>query len=422
MRWGNWKTITITSGLSLAQRIGLTVASLGAIALSSHLLIHWIRGGSLAGCSSGSSCDSLSSSIWGNVLGVPVTAMAIGVYLLLLGALRHLAPMQSPNRRRIACFVLAAGSTAILSAAVWFTAIQLFLGQFCRLCLTTHVIGLMVSLISLRWLYRNPTVGQGDITPLLGRKTQTLAYGIGLLLTLTMAAAQLFFPQEKTHQVQLLGGVADIDQTQPDGQRIVSLLNGRVRLSVSKQPRLGRADAPHLAVFLMDYTCEHCRRLHHDLRQIYEKRAGESSGLAILFLPTTAQDCSDPPATSSQACQLGRLALALWQAAPDQFDAFDQALTAGDAPMPYEQARRLADELAGPDTIRQALADDWPSSQLHRNHMLYRLLKTRRMPVLILGSMLVTGRPATLDELDNLMAEHWPTTDSPASQTLQFRP
>lgn len=389
---------------SLPVRLVMAVLAMAATVGSGVLLYESLASGAaLPGCGPESGCVAVLSSGWSKWLGIPVAAPALVLYAATLGGLWHTRPSLPLSQQRRAWMLLFALSFAFAGAAAWFMAVQwLFVGAFCKYCLTVHGMGL--TLAAMIWF--TAPVGQVRITPdepadammVSPAKASGLALA-GLLPVLLLIAGQHFFPAPTT-RTERLGGTQDID-TGPGQDRQISILGGRVRLSPHDYPTLGSADSPVLLVSLFDYTCPHCQKLHEQLGEAREV-FGEQLGVITLPVPLSAEcnpevDHTEPRHQAS--CDLARLALAVFRADADQFEAFDAWLFEPDEPRTVAEARGKAMELLGPVAFEAAMADPWVNEQLARDVVLYKLAGGGTLPQLIYRNSIIRGRPETAEQL-----------------------
>src|SRR5262245_44431071 len=97
------------------------ILSLLAAVLAAFLLWTSLSGDSIPGCGSGSGCDSVLSSRFSRVGSVPVSALALPIFVMM-----SILALRDRPRLLPALAILAAG------AAIWFISIQTFvLHRFC---------------------------------------------------------------------------------------------------------------------------------------------------------------------------------------------------------------------------------------------------------------------------------------------------
>ena len=278
------------------------------LALAGWMLFHSLTGVRMAGCGTGSGCDSVMGSPWAYVLGgVPVSLPAAVAYLLLALCLVFLGGEKAEDRsldRLLWPMMLVLGG-AIVGAALWFCYLQLFvLHAFCKYCTLLHLLGILLA----GWiLFAGRSFGG------LGNRSWFL---VGIL-----SAALFAFVQART----LPEAAYDTGRTEV---ALPSFVDGEI-------PVLGPSDAPDELTLLFDFQCIHCRRLHRVLPELLEKAGGQ---YRIRLCPVPLSSACNPyiPATGvdrfAGSCALTRDALAVWFARPDAYEAYwDYLLGGGDA-------------------------------------------------------------------------------------------
>jgi uncharacterized membrane protein len=118
-----------------------------ALILSVILSWHYLKGGSMAGCGGGSPCEQVLNSQWSTIAGIiPVSGLAVGVYLALLIASLFIGPATELPIRHLAWSVMLILVGSVSGSAIWFTILQKwFIGHFCPYCMTTHITGLLLA-------------------------------------------------------------------------------------------------------------------------------------------------------------------------------------------------------------------------------------------------------------------------------------
>lgn len=274
-----------------------------ALVLSAVMAMHSLRGTALVGCAAGSSCDSVLGSRWSSLMGViPVAGLAAGVYLAILLCLffvrdKEIAPL--------AWKMLLVFGGAILGSAIWFFILQKWiLGQFCKYCLATHSVGIIVT--GLLW-YQAHRSCPSKWNPVCG--------AAGLLLAAGLAIFQL----TTTPKVAYDRGDSP---------------NALPVLKADETPVLGSEDAAYRINLMFDYQCSHCRKIHFAAKDITESRPD----IAFVLVPCPLSYACNPyiPASGRDqfagSCDLARLALAVWFAEPDKFAEFDEWLFTAEDP------------------------------------------------------------------------------------------
>lgn len=121
-----------------------------ALGVSGYLLYVSLSQGSVAGCGPNSGCARVLTTRWAYWFGLPVSALAVLMYITLFAATVALKRTHDPALRRRIWQGLFALALAILGAAGWFIGLMVFVIQgFCPFCLVAHGSGIAVALLIL---------------------------------------------------------------------------------------------------------------------------------------------------------------------------------------------------------------------------------------------------------------------------------
>jgi hypothetical protein len=188
----------------------------------------------------------------------------------------------------------------------------------------------------------------------------------------------------------------------PQRQRIISLLDRKAEIDIYQHPILGSPEARHVVVKLFDYTCPHCRVMHGHLQAARQQFGPD---LAIVMLPVPMNSSCNQfvlrtDAKHVEACELAKLALAVWGADAARFEAFDAWLFAPDHPPTAVQARAKAVELVGEAALNRELGDWRLGDRLAIGVKLYHLAGQGAIPkVLVPPSGMIRGRVESRGEV-----------------------
>lgn len=410
----------------------LRLLALAATGVSLYLLSVSISGGSVAGCGDAVAvdCDDLVGGKWGGWFDLPVSgggAITYGLLFLLLclqGPSRSLSALTQMQQVSLGLCILAS------TTAVWFIALQLVLEGFCYYCLGVHACGLIITAL-LFWKVQWPNsknFGPKKVHPAI------VPVVCGLLGALVLIAGQLVYePQEyELETLEALPGASPeitetpgnndepvapselpVDTSDPleipepafTGRRTVSLASGRVRLRLDEVPILGSRKAKNVAGLLFDYTCKHCRDLHHKIGEALEKYDGQ---LAIAMLPlpldkTCNRFISKTGKGHKEACEYAKLVLAVWNGDPGAFAEYDKYLSTGKTPPPLEQARARAAEILETETIEVMLNQTDILRWIERDVVWYGALNQGSIPKLLMPDKLLTGKVASVNVLCRIL-------------------
>ena len=387
-------------------RRALTSLSALALVLSGYLGWHYLAGGSVIGCTGGSSCDQVLNSRWSSIGGViPVSGLAAGAYLALLLASFFIGTTTEAPVRRLAWRAILILAGAAAGSAVWFTILQKWaVGAFCPYCLTTHLTGLLLAALVLWQAPRqsddeSPTLAPNNAAP---KSTPSAAsnraigpwsaFGlafVGVALAGVLAFCQYHFVPPAVYR----GGEAADSLTAPDPHA---------------SPLIGSPDAPCVVTLLFDYKCPHCQALHLMLDEAVRRYGGK---LTFALCPTPLNTQCNPfiPRDVDEfkdSCELAKIGLAVWVARREAFPAFDRwmfSFESGDRwePRSPAAARAKAIELVGPAKFDAALANPWIGQYLQTSIQIYgeTMKSGPAVPKLVFGSHWVIPQPNDADDL-----------------------
>ncbi|MEX0655357.1 MAG: vitamin K epoxide reductase family protein [Phycisphaeraceae bacterium] len=382
----------------------LRALALGALAGCGLLLVESLaQGPALPGCSPTSGCGAVLGSRWAYWLGVPVAAPAMGVYALMLAMSWQVGPGRPVAQRRLAAAVLAAAALAAAGAAAWFVLLQVAkIGAVCVYCTSTHALGLAAAAVAGVMLWRM----RGEV---MNRERLGESAMVAMLGLVALVGGQVMTAPPGVDMPRGWGMTGD---SGPGPDREVAIAAGEhgIRLTPHDQPVLGSPDADHLLVYLYDYTCHHCRTMHRQLDTV-RTEMGDRLGIVMLPVPLDA-DChplyDDTPPAHRDACELAKLALAVWRADATQYEAFDHWMVNTEQTRTLADARANAAQLVGEAALQAALADPWVQQQPERNTALHALSGAAPLPQLVGPHLWMRGRPENAAALRRELAVYLP--------------
>ncbi|MEW6307003.1 MAG: vitamin K epoxide reductase family protein [Verrucomicrobiota bacterium] len=392
----------------ISNRILWVTRALLVVAAAMAGVLLWIaHGGTVAGCGPKSSCEDVLLSRWSEWQGIPVSAIALAAYLGLLAATFGLSGEPAARRTRISWAAAGFFSIAILLTAGWFVLLQvLLLKRVCPFCMGAHVSGGLAAAILLwKGPYVQAMLGQEGIS-LPGFVWGVVKHPpvlLGLVAAVVLMAGQRQ-PKDPGYKTGPLPWAEDIE-ADAAGRRTFSFHYKRYHSRPGEDPLLGEENAPLLAALFFDFTCPQCRLMHHHLEEIRWKVGHR---MAVICLPVPLDRNCNPMVEKTQrehvnACELARLGLAVWRAAPEKYPEFDRWMFNSPKPPPLEEARTYAGQLAGAEALAKALADGTIDKQIARNVAIYRetvkRTKMDELPQMFVGGDVVVGAPAHASEL-----------------------
>ena len=354
---------------------------------------------SLAGCGGEGGCSQVMGSRWSEWFHVPVTLWAGLLYLSIL--VLTLPPVQR-WLGRTGDQLLAAAGVILAGAAVYFLCLLYFeMKDHCPWCLALHLTGLTVAGIILTAAVRTQREG--------GRGVLEAAMLSGLAAIGVLAAGQVWGPRPDTHLITESGLKEETGPVVPAAPaavtsreaRVVSFHEGKLNYDAAALPIIGSPDARFVLVEYFDYTCRSCRNMAGDLQALKQKWPGVFS---VIVLPTPLNRACNPFLKSHVedhpgACELARLALAVWHTKPESFAPFHEYLYTLRLPVTeasVKEARAKAEALSGAAAIAAALDDSRVSGQITENIGNFARLTSENivMPKLLLRGQVMMHGPA----------------------------
>jgi len=363
-----------------------------ALVLSAVMSWHYLVGGSMVGCGVGSPCEQVLNSHWSTIAGMlPVSGLALGVYLTMLVASLFIGPATEAPIRRLAWRVVLILAGSVAGSAIWFTILQKWvIEDFCPCCMITHIIGLLLAALVIWRAFTDPP----------GRIIRPLpAMGLalsGLVLAGILAAFQVSLTPSAVYS---------------DGESQDNL----PAIDYHAVPMVGSPDAPYVVTLLFNYQCSHCQKIHFMLDEAIRRYAGK---LAFALCPAPLNTQCNPyiPRDVDEfknSCELARIGLAIWVASREAFPAFENwmfTFESGDSwrPRSLETARAKAIELVGQAKFDAAWIDPWIGQYLQTSTRIYgQTIQSGKggVPKLIFGSHWVIPEPYNADDLVMILQE-----------------
>ena len=356
----------------------------------------------MAGCGGGSPCEQVLRSQWSMLGGVlPVSGLAVGVYLAMLLSVFFIGPETEAPIRRMAWSAMSILSGIIAGSAVWFTIIQKWvIGAFCLYCMTTHITGLLLATLVIWRAIKEIDNQYNRIKPVSQKVSKSssptdpkrvigLAM-IGLMMAGIMAASQVVLAPEAVYA---------------DGESH----NKLPVIDYHTAPIVGSSDAPYVVTLLFDYQCPHCQKIHFMLDEVVRRYAGK---LSFVLCPTPLNTQCNPYIPRDvdafkNSCELARIGLAVWlidRAAFSDFENWMFTFESGNGwhPRSLESAKAKAIELIGRAKFDTASADPWIGQYLQNCIQIYgQTIQGEKggIPKMLFGSRWLIPEPQNADDL-----------------------
>lgn len=389
-------------------RIAFIGLNLLALTLSIILSWHHLKGGAMIGCGNGSPCEQVLNSRWSTIGGIPVSGLAMGVYLAMLVAGFFTVPDTDSQIRKIAWNVLLVIAGSIAGSALWFLIVQKwFIGEFCPYCTTLHITGLLLAALIIRQslirnnsgssIKNNPSKVQNISAATRSRVGSLGAKGlifIGLLMSGILAIGQMVLtPKAAYYSGRSQDHLNDIDY--------------------NAAPIIGSPDAPYVVKLLFDYQCTHCQKIHFMLSEVV-RRYAEKLSFVLCPVPLNTQCNPYIPRdvdAFKNSCEIARIGLAVWAVNRKAFPGFENwmfTFESGDRwqPRSPEAVRAKAIELVGEKEFNDAIASDWVEQYLQTSIQIYgQTLQGGKggIPKLVYGSQWVIPEPDNEEDLIRIL-------------------
>jgi len=196
---------------------------------------------------------------------------------------------------------------------------------------------------------------------------------------------------------------------EPEKERIVKFLGGKLSLDVYKHPLIGSPEAPHIAIEMVSYDCPHCRKMATMMSEVLA-RYGDQVALLIMPVPLD-KDCNklvtDPTMLHPGACGTSRRVCGVAKLNPPAFAKFHEFLMTGKEAPPMEKIVPKANGLVDRDKLRAFVNSPEAKKQVDGYVDLFGKLqaqtqakgKTFGLPVQILGDNVITGEVEKIDDV-----------------------
>lgn len=430
--------------------IALAIACVVALSASGYLGWVALASSKIAGCGGGRlfNCGHVISSRWSLWMGIPVSLMAVGLYVgmacsLFLGACTKFSnPMRHIGWAITSILAIAAGLSGI-----WFVSLQVFvLNHLCSYCLVAHACGIIaasivlwkrpigftgmkaVSLVSLAGVavmiggqllgedpktFRieqfeapaadveifefeapdAPPSNSAAIAP--GKSTSmTLPSFDGLFSSQSVAAifSPTFVFTAQVSQPNQEKAVTN-QSKQPVVRRMVPINGGTISLDAAQWPVCGSHTAKYIFVEMFDYSCPHCRHTHVAIKKASEQLNGDLA-VVVLPIPLSAAcngtiQVTDPK--FAESCEIAKLAVAVWRIDAAKFTDFHHWMFSTEEAPTFAKAKAHADTLVNVEALNKELASPVPGQYIAKTVELYKGAGSGNVPKLIFPGTTVVG-------------------------------
>jgi hypothetical protein len=205
-------------------------------------------------------------------------------------------------------------------------------------------------------------------------------------------------------------------EAEPQPERLVSFLEGKLTLDVYKHPHLGSPEAPHVVVEMVSYNCKHCRATHRTMKRALS-RYGDQVAVIVMIIPFE-RGCNKmltSAATSHRgACTTARMALGVASLKPAGFAKFHDWLMADEEEPPaLDRVIARAYGIVSRESLRELSGGEQLKKQIDGYINLFATLSKQNagnkqfgLPVQILGDHVMSGTVEKPADLYSAWEEH----------------
>ncbi|MEM7314201.1 MAG: vitamin K epoxide reductase family protein [Planctomycetota bacterium] len=192
-------------------------------------------------------------------------------------------------------------------------------------------------------------------------------------------------------------------------KRVIMYPGIKANLNVAQWPILGDLNAQTVIVELFDYTCPHCRAMNGHIN-VARQRFGDQ--LAVVVLPVPLNIRCNPTAKGNgvgheEACEIARLALALWRTDAKAFPLYHDWLFAAGRSRTLAEARAYAQQLVDPVRLQYYESQSPLVNKFIDRHIkLYQRSGEGTLPKIFTEKLTIKGQMRSADELCDVLQNH----------------
>ena len=186
-------------------------------------------------------------------------------------------------------------------------------------------------------------------------------------------------------------------QTESEGsakpeRRIIRIV-GDTKLDVRQWALIGKPDAKYVFVEMFDYTCPHCRDLHHEIDAVL-KKYGDNLAVITLPVPLNATCNGHVGTTEAQhrdACAVANYAIAVWRLEPKKFHEYHNWLFQPTHARTAAAARKQAMDIVGEEPLKEMLDTRLPQKFITSHVNLYSKAGGGSLPKILFPNITLVG-------------------------------
>ena len=181
------------------------------------------------------------------------------------------------------------------------------------------------------------------------------------------------------------------DDPKPE-RRLIRII-GDTKLDVRQWPLLGKPDAKYVFVEMYDYTCPHCRDMHHEIDEAF-KKFGDDLAVLTLPVPLNATCNNQVGRTESQhreACDIANLAVTVWKLTPEKYREYHDWLFESNRARTAAAARERAVKIVGEELLQKVLEKKVPQKFIASHVKLYAKAGAGSIPKMLFPNIILVG-------------------------------
>jgi protein-disulfide isomerase len=166
-------------------------------------------------------------------------------------------------------------------------------------------------------------------------------------------------------------------------QRIVEFMG--IKVNAYQWPIVGKPAAKHVFVEMFDYTCPHCRTTN---KTISAAKAQLGDDLAVVVLPVPMKRACNDTVTQDhavhlEACELSKLAVAVWRCDREKFCEFHEWMFEGDVAPGFAAAKAKAEAMVGAKKLDKAYTKKSTAAYINKHVQMYKKVSAGVVPKLM---------------------------------------
>ncbi|MGZ0174594.1 MAG: DsbA family protein [Planctomycetales bacterium] len=226
--------------------------------------------------------------------------------------------------------------------------------------------------------------------------SQTPVQRLILILTLCLLFVSTVVAQQSTKVPETTpknsSSQAGSESSAKPERRIIRII-GDTKLDVRQWALIGKPDAKYVIVEMFDYTCPHCRDLHHEIDAVLKKFGDD---LAVITLPVPlSTTCNNQIGTTEarhrEACEIANYAITVWRLEPKKYHEYHDWLFKPIHARIAADARKQAIGIVGEERLNEILDKRLPQKFIASHVKLYAKAGAGSIPKILFPNITLVG-------------------------------